>query len=222
MDDARIQPFSALPGTQFQDLAHSVKFIPPQTVPPLYSFSGYRESSAQEPVYFPSAPRRNASYEQPFLEWPPARNEYNLPRPSQGTFERLRISDGNLTINQALQPSAPQLPHPYPPATPAPAIVHAPPRPPPPQLHYQQQQPTYEVVHVPREHRRAPTLARDPSIDAVQINTLHAELPRLVPSELPPKLTRLEKVLAFFGNDCLMQRQWHRRWLRRHYKRFYS
>ena len=222
MDDARIQPFSALPGPQFQDLAHSVKFIPPQTVPPLYSFSGYRESSAQEPVYFPSAPRRNTSYEQPFLEWPPARNEYNLPRPSQGTFERLRISDGNLTINQALQPSAPQLPHPYPPATPAPAIVHAPPRPPPPQLHYQQQQPTYEVVHVPREHRRAPTLARDPSIDAVQINTLHAELPRLVPSELPPKLTRLEKVLAFFGNDCLMQRQWHRRWLRRHYKRFYS
>jgi hypothetical protein len=91
-------------------------------------------------------------------------------------------------------------------------------------LQYQQPQQQYPLVRVPsepQEHQPPVSFIRDPSIDAVQINALQAEMPHMLPRTLPPRLTPLEKVRAFFGNDCLLQRQWQRRWLRRYYKRLY-
>jgi len=226
MDDASVQPFSALPGAQFQDLARKQPYIPYNANPQRVNFSGYRDPSSRNVSTIPQAPRYDQGYNQPFLKWPPARNEYNLPRPTQGTFERLRISDGNLSIAQAVQPSAPNLPQlsqAYPAASQPQAIVHAS-SPQPRQLQYQQPQQQYPLVRVPsepQEHQPPVSFIRDPSIDAVQINALQAEMPHMFPRTLPPRLTPLEKVRAFFGNDCLLQRQWQRRWLRRYYKRLY-
>ena len=62
-------------------------------------------------------------------------------------------------------------------------------------------------------------MTRDPSIDMVQINSISVEpiLPTATPA-MPPSLTKLQKCLAFFGDNKLLAMHAHRQALKRGYR----
>ena len=251
MDEQPPPPFSGPQPTQFSDIRPPVPRFPPLQRPQIQhtqAFNDYRDSRQATHHSIPTAPRYNADYNQPFVQWPTVNPNAPPPPPSAGTFESLRISDNIRQLPPAFQPapvfSRQHQPHPgwapapgFAAASNQPAIIHQRQQELQhqqfPQLQYVQHQQQHYPVAVQQPHQvqhYQQPMVRDPSIDTISINTItvdNASFPRdtallmVQPPPIPKPLTFVQKCKAFMGNDRLLALHAQRQAEKRRYARLY-
>jgi len=189
-------------GPQFHDLIPPSAFVPTSTTisaPALpyiqanpNAFSSYRTSRETPANDIPPAPRYVDAYGRPYIQWPPAPANQPLPPARPGTLESLRISDPALDYRQPAQRPTVYPPLPTPGLPPnAPGASH----------NFVVDPQTGRVTWHPN-----PSAPRDPSIETVVINSIEMTL--------PPPLSTLDKIKAFFGNTRLLNAHQYRQGLK--------